>query len=53
MKTMKTRYRMMSRGSRGGDLYCVDTLNGKRTSLQTLDEDKARQIVEAKNLAEH
>ena len=24
MKNMKTRYRIMSRGNRGGSLYCVD-----------------------------
>ncbi len=52
MNNMKTRYRIMCRGSRGGSYYCVDALTGKRTSLQTQDEDKARQIVEAKNLAE-
>ena len=32
--------------------YCVDTVARKRSSLHTVDEDKARQIVEAKNLAE-
>jgi hypothetical protein len=42
----------MCRGLRGGKFYCVDTVTRKRTSLQTTDEDKARQIVEAKNLAE-
>ena len=33
-------------------VYCVDTVARKRTSLQTMDEDRARQIVEAKNLAQ-
>jgi integrase len=49
---MKTRYRLTHRGSRGGMFYCVDTVTRKRTSLQTMDEDRARQIVEAKNLAQ-
>ena len=49
---MKTRYRLTHRGSRGGMFYCVDAVTRKRTSLQTMDEDRARQIVEAKNLAQ-
>ena len=49
---MKTRYRITRRGSRGDTLYCVDSTTGKRTSLQTADEEAARQIVEAKNQAE-
>ena len=49
---MQSRYRLICRGLRGGKFYCVDTVTRKRTSLQTTDEDKARQIVEAKNLAE-
>lgn len=32
--------------------YCVDKTTGKRTSLQTANPDEARQIVEAKNIAE-
>ena len=46
---MKTRYRLIYRGTRGGMFYCVDKLGGKRTSLQTTDKDEAQQIVEAKN----
>ena len=46
---MKTRYRLIRRGIRGGSFYCVDTKTGKRTSLRTGDEDEARQIIEAKN----
>jgi integrase len=50
---MKTRYRLICRGSRGGKFYCVDTLSGKRTSLQTGSKEDARQLVAAKNQAEH
>jgi len=32
---MKNRFRLISRGSRGGALYCVDGSNGKRTSLSS------------------
>ena len=46
---MKTRYRLIRRGIRGGLYYSVDTTTGKRTSLGTTDEDEARQIIEAKN----
>jgi hypothetical protein len=49
---MKTRYRLTRRGIRGNKFYCVDRTTGKRTSLQTTDEEEARQIVEAKNQAE-
>ena len=49
MNDMKTRFRLTSRGSRGGMFYCVDKVTGKRTSLQTTDQDEAQQIVEAKN----
>jgi integrase len=49
---MKTRYRLIRRGLRGGAYYCVDSTTGKRTSLGTQDEDEARQIVEAKNQSE-
>jgi hypothetical protein len=48
---MKTRYRLIRRGIRGGIFYCVDTATGKRTSLQTGDEDAALQIINAKNQA--
>jgi hypothetical protein len=49
---MKTRYRLIRRGNRGGSFYCVDTNTGKRTSLQTSTEDEAQQIIQAKNQAE-
>src|SRR5437879_11424170 len=49
---MKTRYRLIRRGVRGGAFYCVDNNTGKRTSLRTGSEDEARQIVEAKNQAQ-
>ena len=48
---MKTRYRLICRGIRGGLYYCVDTTTGKRTSLGTTNEDEARQIIEAKNIS--
>ena len=46
---MNTRYRLTSRGIRGGMFYCVDKTTGKRTSLKTSNRDDAEQIVEAKN----
>jgi hypothetical protein len=49
---MNTRYRLTRRGCRGDTFYCVDKLTGKRTSLNTGNEDDARQIIEAKNQAE-
>lgn len=49
MNNMKTRYRLTSRGVRGGMFYCVDKVTGKRTSLQTTNKDEAQQIVDAKN----
>lgn len=49
---MKERFRLIRRGTRGDKLYCVDTKTGKRTSLQTSDEDSARQILHARNEAE-
>jgi hypothetical protein len=52
MKTMKTRFRLIRRGIRGGAFYCVDTTTGKRTSLRTDSRDEARQIIESKNQAE-
>ena len=48
---MKNRYRLISRGSRGGALYCVDGSTGKRTSLSACSRDEAEQIVLAKNQA--
>lgn len=52
MIQVKTRFRLIRRGIRGGAYYCVDSLTKKRTSLDTASEDEARQIVEAKNRAE-
>jgi hypothetical protein len=49
---MKTRYRLICRGIRGGAYYCVDTTTGKRTSLGTANADDAKQIIEAKNNSE-
>jgi integrase len=51
-ETMKTRYRLIRRGIRGGLYYCVDTKTGKRTSLGISNEDEARQIIEARNNSE-
>ena len=48
---MKTRYRLIRRGIRGGGYYCVDSSTGKRVSLQTSDQEAAQQILEAKNQA--
>ena len=45
------RYRLVCRKSRGGTFYCFDKSTGKRTSLDTTDEDEAAQIVAAKNQA--
>ena len=46
---MKLRYRLITRGERGKQFYCVDTETGKRLSLHTKDRDAAKQIVLAKN----
>ena len=46
---MKTRFRLIHRGERGNQFYCVDTETGKRTSLKTKDRDVAEQIILAKN----
>jgi integrase len=48
---MKTRYRLIRRGSRGGKFYCVDTATGRRASLGLSDQEEAQQIVDAKNQA--
>lgn len=48
---MKTRFRIITRGSRGNQLYCVDTETGQRSSLGTTDRDAAEQIVLARNQA--
>jgi len=52
MNQMNNRYRLICRGGRGGQFYCVDKTTGKRTSLKTNNEDEAHQIVEARNQAE-
>ena len=49
---MKTRFRLIRRGIRGGLFYCVDTHTRKRVSLRTTDADSAQQMVLAKNQAE-
>ena len=46
---MKVRYRLIYRGERGSTFYCVDSVTGRRFSLQTKDRDAAEQIVLAKN----
>jgi hypothetical protein len=48
---MKNRFRLIHRGDRGNQFYCVDSESGKRFSLKTKDLDAARQIVLAKNQA--
>ena len=48
---MKIRFRLIHRGERGQQFYCVDTETGKRHSLKTKDRDTAEQIVLAKNQA--
>ncbi len=48
---MKTRYRLIYRGERGRQFYCVDSETGRRFSLKTKDRDVAEQIVLAKNQA--
>lgn len=49
---MKTRYRLIRRGTRSDRFYCVDKTTGKRASLHTTSEDEARQLVEARNNSE-
>ena len=46
---MKKRYRLIRRGTRGGNYYCVDSQTGSRTSLGKISADKAEQIVQHKN----
>ena len=45
---MKTRFRLIHRGERGNQFYCVDSETGRRFSLKTKDRDAAEQIVLAK-----
>jgi len=49
---MTTRYRLATRGKRGGMFYCVDKTTCKCTNLQTTEKDEAQQIIAAKNQAE-
>lgn len=49
---MKARYRLIYRGVRGGMFYYHDTKLNKRQSLGTRDENEAKQLIEAKNIAE-
>ncbi len=46
---MKTRFRLIYRGERGNQFYCVDSETGRRFSLKTKDRDVAEQIILAKN----
>jgi len=48
---MKTRFRLIHRGERGNQFYCVDSETGQRFSLKTKDRDAAEQVVLAKNQA--
>jgi hypothetical protein len=48
---MKNRFRLIHRGERGGQFYCVDSKTGQRSSLKTKDRDVAEQLVLAKNQA--
>ena len=45
---MKTRYHLICRRNQGGAFCCVDTTTGKRSSLETSNEDEARQIYRSK-----
>lgn len=49
---MNARYRLTYRGVRGGMFYYFDKKLGKRFSLGTRDEAEAKQLIEAKNIAE-
>ncbi len=42
---MKTRFRLMARGARGGAFCCIDSLTGKRESLGTQDDYEASELV--------
>lgn len=48
---MKTRFRLITRGARGGGFYCVDTASGRRFSLKTTDLRTAETLVHARNEA--
>ena len=53
MNKMKTRYRLIHRGLRGGMFYRVDKTTGKRASLHTTDPDEAARLLAALNEAGH
>ena len=48
---MKSRYRLMTRGARGGAFYCVDSQTGRRVSLKTTDRATAEALVHSRNEA--
>ena len=48
---MKTRYRLITRGARGGAFYCVDSLTGQRFSLKTADRETAETLLHSRNEA--
>jgi len=48
---MKTRYRLIHRGIRGGKFYAVEKTTGKRTSLHTSQRDEAARLLAAMNEA--
>ena len=48
---MESRYRIIRRGSRGNNYYCVDSATGSRTSLKTTNLREAQRLIDAKNEA--
>lgn len=48
---MKNRYRLITRGSRKGAFYCVDSQTGQRVSLKTTDRTTAETLIHARNEA--
>ena len=48
---MKTRFRWIARGARGGGFYCVDSKTGQRFSLKTADRKIAETLVHVRNEA--
>lgn len=49
---MKARYRLLCRGNRGGGFYAVDSVTGKRESLETSVKHEAERLIMAKNEAD-
>lgn len=49
---MRERCRLIRRGNRSRNYYCVDTQTGQRASLRTLDKAAVQQLVLAKNQAQ-